>query len=381
MRKQLVLYVSLVVGLLLCLAVLPACKMSGVSSAPTPSPTLTATTQSPSTPAPTPVAPPGGLAVAVRDVAEEVKPAVVQVTNEVALSQLNPSNVVPAGVGSGIIYDNQGHILTNNHVVEGAQKLVVSLPDGRSFPATLVGRDPRTDVAVIQISGQNLPVAELGDSSQLQVGDWVVAIGNALALPGGPTVTAGVVSALGRSIAEPSSSGGAGPFLFDLIQTDAAINPGNSGGPLVDLQGQVVGLNTLGAGQTTSGVQAQGIGFAVSIATAKEIATQLVQNGHAIHPYVGISYIPLNPSIAAQLGINQTQGIVIGQVVPGSPADQAGLQVNDVITAIDGQQLVGESDFALIVSRHQPGDTITLTVLRNSQQLSVQLTLGEAPSP
>jgi S1-C subfamily serine protease len=370
----------------MCLILLPACRMSGSGATATPSLTATATqvetaaAQS-TTASPTPLAPSGGLAAAVRDVAEQVKPAVVQVTNEVALNQLNPSNTVPAGVGSGIIYDAQGHILTNNHVVEGAQKLVVSLPDGRSFPATLVGRDPRTDVAVIQISGDNLPVAELGDSSQLQVGDWVVAIGNALALPGGPTVTAGVVSALGRSIPEPSSSGGAGPFLFDLIQTDAAINPGNSGGPLVDLQGQVVGLNTLGGGQTSSGVQTQGIGFAVSIATAKEIAAQLVQTGQAIHPYVGIGYVPLNPSIAAQLGINQTQGIVLGQVVSGSPADQAGLQVNDVITAVDGQQLVGESEFALIVSRHKPGDTITLTVLRDSQQLSVQLTLGEAPSP
>jgi S1-C subfamily serine protease len=323
-----------------------------------------------------------GLAEAVRNVTQQVKPAVVQVTNEVVVDQLNSSDVVPAGVGSGVIYDAEGHILTNNHVVAGAEQLLVSLPDGRSFPAELVGRDPQTDVAVIQIKGDNLPVAQLGDSGQLQVGDWVIAIGNALALPGGPTVTVGVVSALGRAISEPSSSGGGGgPFLFDLIQTDAAINPGNSGGPLVDLQGRVVGLNTLGGGQTGSGIQTQGIGFAVSIATAKEIAAQLIQAGKATHPYLGIGYVPLNPAIAAQLGIAQTQGIVIGQVVSESPADQAGLQFKDVITAVDGQELVGESDFAQIVSRHEPGDTITLAVLRDGQQLTLELTLGEAPSP
>jgi S1-C subfamily serine protease len=381
MKRQPVLHMWLTLVLFLALVALPACQLLGARPTATTVPAPAAAVQSQPAASVTSVAPSGGLAVAVRDVAKEVKPAVVQVTNEVALNQLNPSNVVPAGVGSGIIYDAQGYILTNNHVVEGAQKLVVSLPDGRSFPATLVGRDPRTDVAVVQISGDNLPVAELGDSSQLEVGDWVIAIGNALALPGGPTVTAGVVSALGRAISEPSSSGGAGPFLFDLIQTDAAINPGNSGGPLVNLQGQVVGLNTLGGGQTSAGVQTQGIGFAVSIATAKDIAAQLVQTGQAIHPYVGISYIPLNASIAAQLGINQTQGIVVGEVVSGSPADQAGVQVQDVITAVDDQSLVGESDFARIVGQHRPGDTITLTVLRGSQQLSLQVTLGEAPSP
>jgi S1-C subfamily serine protease len=381
MRKQPIVHISLTVGMLLCLVALPACRLLGASPTATPVPTQVAAAQPQPTSIAVPVGSASGLAVAVREVARRVKPAVVQVTNEVAVDQLHPADTVPAGVGSGIIYDEQGHILTNNHVVEGAQKLVVSLPDGRSFPATLVGRDPRTDVAVLQISGDNLPMAELGDSTQLEVGDWVVAIGNALALPGGPTVTAGVVSALGRSIPEPSGSGGGGPYLFDLIQTDAAINPGNSGGPLVDLQGRVVGLNTLGGGQTDSGVQTQGIGFAVSIATAKEIATQLIQNGKATHPYLGIGYVPLSPAIAAQLGIEQTQGIVLGQVVSGSPADQAGLQAKDVITAVDGQQLVGESDFAQIVGRHEPGDTITLTVLRGGQELSIDLTLGEASPP
>src|SRR5690242_19615660 len=207
------------------------------------------------TPNPT-VAPPAlaqatDVRVAIRQVAGQVRPVIVQITN---LQQqpgqfLSRGATVPAGVGSGVIYDAQGHVLTNNHVVAGAQQLQVSLPDRRSFAARVVGADPQTDLAVLQIQGDNLPIAQLGDSSQLQVGDWVVAIGNALALPGGPTVTQGVVSATGRTVQEPPSGQGpggagpaggtggtaAGPFLFDLIQTDAPINPGNSGGPLVDL--------------------------------------------------------------------------------------------------------------------------------------------------
>ena len=298
------------------------------------------------------------LSAAVRQVSQQVKPAVVQITNEqVQFDQLNNPFTIPAGVGSGAIYDGQGHILTNNHVVEGAQQLLVSLPDGRSFPGRLVGADPQTDLAVVQISGDNLPVAELGNSAQVQVGDWVVAIGNALALPGGPTVTAGVVSALGRTVQEPGGQGqaqGAGPFLFDVIQTDAAINPGNSGGPLLNLRGEMIGINTLVAGQAEPGVQAEGIGFAIAIATAKPIADQLVTSGRVVHPFLGIRYVPLNPAIARQLGVASRNGVVVGQVASGSPAASAGLQPRDVITEIDGRALNGDSSLAEAISAHQP---------------------------
>lgn len=336
------------------------------------------------------------LLTAIRSVSQQVKPTVVQITNQqqIQTSQFNQPFVVPAGVGSGVIYDSQGHILTNNHVIEGAQQLLVSLPDKRSFPARLVGADPQTDLAVVQIQADNLPVAKLGDSNQLQVGDWVVAIGNALALPGGPTVTQGVVSALGRTVQEPGSAPGgqpggpaspgpqgqsAGPFLFDVVQTDAPINPGNSGGPLVNLQGEVIGINTLVAGQAESGVQAQGIGFAISIATAKPIADQLVQTGQVIHPYIGIQYVPLNPAIAVRLGVQAQDGVVIGQVVAGSPAATAGLRPQDIIIAVDGQPLQGESALAEAISHHKPGDTITLSVLRSQQQATIQVKLGELP--
>jgi S1-C subfamily serine protease len=367
------------------LSVLTAC--GGAALAETPAAQTTAT------PAvtPGPVSSTIAFRDAIRMVSEDVKPAVVQVTNEQALgnqfpnlpSSTVPDQAVPVGVGSGIIYDSEGHILTNNHVVEGAQTLLVSLPDGRSFKAKLVGADPQTDLAVVQISGSNLPVAVLGDSNQLQVGDWVVAIGNALALPGGATVTAGVVSALGRAIPEPGSSQSqaAGPFLFDLIQTDAAINPGNSGGPLINLDGQVVGINTLGGGTAgASGLQSQGIGFAISISTAKPIADQLVATGKVIHPYMGIAYVPLTPSIAAQLGTQVTQGVAIQHVVTGSPAADAGLQPKDIITEINGQPLTGESTLPQIVHTLKPGDTVDLTVVRNGQTMQVKLTLGQAPS-
>jgi serine protease Do len=197
------------------------------------------------------------------------------------------STVVPQGAGSGFIIDPSGIIVTNNHVVEGAQALRVVLPppDNRSFDAQLVGRDPQTDLAVIKITAASLPTVPLGNSAALRPGDWVVAIGNALDLPGGPTVTQGVVSATGRDEQEPPSQSApntAGPTLYDLIQTDAAINPGNSGGPLVNLQGQVVGINTLGSSQ------AQGIGFAISIDGAKPIIDQLRHGGTVTRAYLGI---------------------------------------------------------------------------------------------
>ena len=321
------------------------------------------------------------FSTAIRWVAQEVKPAVVQITNEqVQVDQFNQPFTVPAGVGSGVIYDAQGHILTNAHVVAGAEQLLVALPDGRSFPGKLVGQDPQTDLAVVQISGDHLPVAQLGDSRQLQVGDWVVAIGNALALPGGPTVTAGLVSALGRTVQEPGSWRQQGPYLFDVIQTSAPINPGNSGGPLANLAGQVVGINTLIADQAEPGVQAEGIGFAIAISTAKPIADQLVATGQVTHAFLGMDYVTLTPSLALRLRTAQKQGVVVARVTRGSPAFNAGLQPGDIITQADGTPLLDDSVLAGLVNAHQPGDTLTMQVLRDDQAFSVQVVLGEMSS-
>ncbi len=327
--------------------------------------------------------PSADLSTAIRQVSQQVRPSVVQITNEqTQMDQYNQPFDVPAGVGSGVIYDPKGYVLTNNHVVEGAQQIMVSLPDGRSFQAKLIGRDPQTDLAVVQINGTNLPVATLGDSSQVQVGDWLVAIGNALALPGGPTVTVGVASALERTVQEPSDSPRTqGPYLFDLIQTSAPINPGNSGGPLVNLAGQVVGINTMVMTQAEPGVEAQGIGFAISISTAKPIADQLISTGQVVHANLGMNYVAMNAAIAAQLGVKQTNGVVVTRVTSGTPAAQAGFQRADVITQGNGKTLQDDTDLAQMVSLCKPGDILTFTVLRGSQTLSVPVTLGELPAP
>ena len=363
----------------------PSNVLTSISKTPTSTAAATSTTtNAPST------STPGDLATAIIQVANTVKPGVVEITNEqTSVSQL--SQPIPVGTGTGFIYDNQGHILTNNHVVEGANQLVVTLPDGRTFKGSdvkTVGTDPLTDLAVLQITGSNLPSIQLGDSSQLQVGQWVVAVGYALGLEGQPTVTDGVVSALGRTVQEPSSNSGpgssqssaAGPYLFDVIQTNAAINPGNSGGPLTDLNGRVVGINTLVAGQAEPGIQAEGIGFAIGINTAKKVADQIVSTGHATHAYMGIEYVPLTPTVAAQMNVTATQGALIQAVVPGSPAEKAGLQKGDIITQIDGKQLSTDSALAEIVDTHKPGDTVTLTVQRGGQTQSIKLTLGTHPA-
>lgn len=330
-----------------------------------------------------------GQLLSVAEINKRVRPAVVQITNNQKQTGRFGSNgpAIPAGVGTGFIYDKRGFIMTNNHVVEGASSLTVATTDNKTYDAKIIGTYPDNDLAVIQINGNgDLPTVPLGDSSQLQVGDPVVAIGNALALDGGPTVTSGVVSALGRTVQEPgdSSQGSqatqGGALLIDTIQTDAAINPGNSGGPLLNGRGEVIGINTLVAGQAEPGVTAQGIGFAISINSAKPVADALMNHQPVPRPFVGISYGPLSPTQDAQLNLPANTGAVIATVQSGSPADKAGLQKNDVILKIDGQDVRGESGFPSLLLRHKPGDTITLTILRGSKQQDVQVTLAQAPS-
>ena len=382
--------VLIVAVLVAALVALPACSGSDSSSGDT-TPTTAAGDSSGTEVAATSTAATGssgssnvdGLTGAVENVVRETRPSVVQITNQQALSQPglggSSGDLVPAGVGSGVIIDDQGHILTNNHVIEGAAGVVVRLTDGREFDAQVVGTDPRTDLAVVQIQGDNLPVAKLGASGDLQVGEWVVAIGNALGLVGGPTVTVGVVSAVGRTVQEPPSGNRQGTFLFDVIQTDAAINPGNSGGPLINLDGEVVGINTLGAGSAGQ-VPVQGISFAIAIDTALPLAQEMIQTGTVTHPYVGISYVPLNPAVASQLGAPVSKGVAIGQVEPGSPAEAAGMQAGDIITAIDGSAIEGESDLPAALDAHNVGDEVAFTVLRDGSEIAITVVLGEAPT-
>ncbi len=317
------------------------------------------------------VEPSGNLEQDIRLVADRVRPAVVFVGIEANLRSF--SQTIPIGNGSGAIIDNEGHIVTNNHVVAGAPVLKVTLPDGRTFDAKLVGRDAVTDLAVIQIAGADLPVLPLGQSSDLKVGDWVVAVGNALGLEGGPTVTAGVVSALNRTIQEDS-----GAALSGLIQTDAAINPGNSGGPLVNLRGEIVGINTAVPGPT-GGYQPSGIGFAIAIDEARPIIDQLIANGRVVRPYLGITMVTITPAIRAQVGLDVEKGIIVTSVARNSPAARAGLRAGDTIVAADAKPISNEAALRHAIQSHRIGDTIELTIVRDGEQRSLRVQLSESP--
>ncbi|MBX0327810.1 trypsin-like peptidase domain-containing protein [Oscillochloris sp. ZM17-4] len=298
---------------------------------------------------------------------QKVAPAVVTVLNT------GPQG---SGSGSGVIISDKGYILTNNHVVEGASQLAVVFNDGSRRDATLIGTDPLSDVAVIQVGGQLPAVATVGDAAALQPGEQVLAIGSPLGNFRN-TVTAGVVSALNRSV---------GP-MEGLIQTDAAINSGNSGGPLINLSGEVVGLNTLVVRNdqlSSSAAPVEGLGFSVPSTIFKGVAEQLIASGKVSYPFLGVSYLPIDGSIAAELNLPVQSGALIQSsrqgvpaVQPGTAAARAGLRDGDIITAIDGSSLDGDTSLRQLLLQHRPGDTVTLTVLRNGQESSVQVTLGE----
>ncbi|MBV8304567.1 MAG: trypsin-like peptidase domain-containing protein [Acidimicrobiia bacterium] len=304
----------------------------------------------------------------VQGILAKVGPAVAYVRTQ----NFSPGQFFPSGgAGTGIVLTPDGELLTNNHVVEGATSIKVTLGnDTQSHDASIIGTDPTHDIALVKIQGvSNLPVAQLGNSSDLKVGDSVIAIGNALNLQGGMTVTEGIVSALNRSIDAGSSQGGsASESLSGLIQTDAAINPGNSGGPLVNAAGQVVGMNT-----ATSG-DAQNIGFAIAIDNAKPVIDQLRKGGGSTS--TGSS---AQQSGGAFLGVSVTDGqtgALIQDVSPSSPADKAGLQSGDEIVSLGGQSVQSASDLTTAMQSHKPGDKVTVTFLRGQGQQSVDVQLA-----
>lgn len=268
------------------------------------------------------------------------------------------------GAGSGFILNAEGHIITNNHVVEGAREITVTLADKREYPATIVGRDPKTDIALLRIDAKEpLPAVALGDSDRLRVGDWVVAIGNPFGLSN--TVTAGIVSAKGRLI-------GAGPY-DDFIQTDASINPGNSGGPLFNLQGEVVGINTAIV------PHGQGIGFAVPINQAKALVPQLEATGQVTRGYLGVSIQDVTPELARGLGLPDTKGALVADVTTGSPAEAAGLTRGDVILRFEGSEVGSGHALAALVAKTPVGTEATLAVRRSGSEREFRVTLGRMP--
>lgn len=316
-----------------------------------------------------------------------VGPGVVHITSTV-LSQDFFFRVVPErGSGSGFMVDDKGLILTNNHVVENADSLEVTLADKSKVPAKLVGRDPNNDLAVIRIAAprERLTPLKMGDSSQLQVGQMTIAIGNPFGLD--RTVTRGVVSALGRSLRSET-----GRQIRNVIQTDAAINPGNSGGPLLNSRGEVIGINTMIF--TPSGGSV-GIGFAVPINTAKKLLPQLVNRGRASHPWLGISGVDITPATARALSLPVKEGVMIAQVAQDGPAARAGVRGaqrrvrvgnylvsvgGDIIRALDGERVLSVDELtAFLDERKRVGDEIRVDLLREGKPLTVTVTLGELP--
>lgn len=274
--------------------------------------------------------------------------------------------------GSGVIINKDGYIVTNNHVVENQQSLAVLFADGSRHDATLVGADPVTDVAVVKVSDPVPAVASFGNSDTLEPGATAIAIGSPLG-DFKNSVTTGVISALNRSVAGDAPAG--------LIQTDAAINHGNSGGPLVNLRGEVIGLNTLvvrDAGST--GDQAQGLGFAIPSNTVKQVADQLIAHGSITHSYLGVRYGDISAELAQVQHLPVNQGAIIGQVEPNGPAAEAGLQENDIITMVDGVKLSDSTTLRQILLAHAPGDRVALSVLRDGKTLDLTVTLGTRPA-
>ena len=268
------------------------------------------------------------------------------------------------GLGSGFIIDRDGYIVTNNHVVDGADTIKVILKDETEFPAKVIGRDPVTDIALIKIEAKgNLPTVPLGNSDDLEVGEWVTAIGSPFGLQ--YTVTAGIVSAKGRAI-------GSGPY-DDFIQTDASINPGNSGGPLINMKGEVVGINTM----IIAG--GQGIGFAIPIDLAKGIVTQLKTNGEVTRGWLGITIQDLKGELAEYYGLKGKTGALVASVVPGDPADQAGIKPKDIIINVNGQAVNSSRDLTSLTANLSVGDEVQVIILRNGKSKTLEVQIGKRP--
>ncbi len=306
---------------------------------------------------------------AIIDAVRKVNPAVVTVINNLTPQRTFRGTLAQTASGSGVVIDAKGFIVTNNHVVQGARSLQVIYSDGTKVDATLVGTDAVMDIAVIKVNGNVPAVAQFGDSNALEPGQVAIAIGSPLG-DFRSTVTVGVVSALNRTVDQ----------MQGLIQTDAAINNGNSGGPLVNSLGQVIGINTLVVRSSNSGNIAEGLGFAIPSNLVRDIANQLIATGQVQHPFIGVSYNAVDSTVAGQLGLKVTQGAVVMSVTSGSPAERAGLQQNDVITAIDGQKIDQDHSLVTVLFTHKSGDTVTLTINRNGAELQVKLTLAVNPS-
>ncbi|SCG82306.1 putative protease [Proteiniborus sp. DW1] len=299
-------------------------------------------------------------------VADEVLPSIVMIKNKVNISRGFAVQQVDRGTGSGIIYRKDGYIITNQHVIAGATELIITLHDGTEYKGKVLGQDTKTDLAVVKIEADNLPAARFGDSDKLMVGELAVAIGNPAGEEFSGTVTAGIISALNRSL-------NIGEKKMKLIQTDAAINPGNSGGALVNQNSEVIGINSV----KLASAEIEGMGFAIPINDALPIINELIQNGYVKRPWMGVGISTITESISQQY--NLPIGVYIGQVYYNSPAEKVGLKPSDVIVKIDEVKVETVEDLSNIIEGYKPGDTIRLTIYRNGKYTDVDLTLDIMP--
>ena len=300
-------------------------------------------------------------------VAARLGPAVVGITNRATARDLFGRQTAREASGSGVIFAKNGYIVTNNHVVEGAKELIVALGDGRTFPAAIVGTDKPTDLAVIKIEADGLPAAEFGNSDELRVGEFAIAIGNPVATEFQRSVTQGIISGLNRVLRVGDES-------LTLIQTDAVINPGNSGGPLANARGQVIGINTLKIDLPT----VEGMGFAIPINTARPIIEALISTGRVQRAWIGVYLI--DKTNAAQFNLKVDHGAYIAELVPGGPAEKSGLKVADVIVGIDQANVDTVNDLKTALRKHKVGERVEVTVERGGSKVKVTVALAEAPA-
>lgn len=316
----------------------------------------------------------------VTEIAEKLGPAIVGISNRSSVNphpQITPGgedNRFEQGSGSGIIIDPTGYIITNNHVVDKADEIMVSLANGREIPGKIIGRDPRTDLAVVKIDpakAGEITVAPLGDSSQVKVGELAVAIGNPLGKEFARTVTAGIISALNRTIS-------VGEQKFTLIQTDAAINPGNSGGALVNSRGEVIGINSV----KILNERVEGLNFAIPINIAKPIIKELIEKGRVVRPWLGIYYRggQVNPKIAAEKKLPVDYGIVVDKVVPDGPAANAGMKNGDIIYGLEMKPIKEFSDLQQGLEKYKIGNKVGIKVVRENKTMVIPVVLGEMPA-
>jgi len=304
-----------------------------------------------------------------RPVVAEVMPSVVSVTTEIVVSGLFGQQYTESVAGSGILIDDKGHIATNNHVVENAQSIYVELADGRTFPANTVGTDTLSDLAVIKIDATDLSYARWGDSSLLSVGEWVLAIGNALG--GGITATEGIVSRLNVSVNVDENN-----ILYGLIQTTAPVNPGNSGGPLVNMAGEVIGITSV----KIVASEVEGIGYAISSNEAKPIIEDLIRYGHVIYPWLGVGSRTVNPLLAAAMNLSVDRGALIAEVKADSPAEDAGLRVNDVIIRFGDKEISDVADLVQAIRSNEIGEEVEIVFVRGKDTKTTSARLTERPT-